>query len=203
MSERRARRQSGTFFVTICGLVAASAFAAPAGPRPVKPAGIVVEDVHARSVRPLAGKARKGTLLVFIAHDCPISNTYAPEVGRICKEYARRGIAPYIVYTEREITAKDARKHAADYSYPCPALLDPQRKLVRYTGARMTPEAVLLSAGAKVIYRGRIDDTYIDFGKRRDAPTTHDLRNAIDALLANKPVSPAKTTVVGCWIPDL
>src|SRR5438128_1061080 len=77
-----------------------------------KPDSVVVKDVEGRSVRPLAGKARKATLLFFIAHDCPISNGYAPEMARICKAYEARGVTTYVVYVERDIKPADARKHA-------------------------------------------------------------------------------------------
>jgi hypothetical protein len=124
-------------------------------------------------------------------------------MARICKAYEVRGIAAYVVYVEQDLKPADAQKHARDFRFPCTALMDPQRKLVRFTGARMTPEAVLVAPGGKIVYRGRIDDTYIDYGKRRDTPQSRDLRRSIDAHLDHKPVSPSRTQVVGCFIPDV
>jgi hypothetical protein len=53
------------------------------------------------------------------------------------------------------------------------------------------------------VYHGRIDDRFIDFGKSRTQPTTHDLSSAIEAVLAGKQVSSAVTKAIGCYISDL
>jgi hypothetical protein len=53
-----------------------------------------------------------------------------------------------------------------------------------------------------VLYRGRIDDRVADFGKRRVEPTRRDLRLALDAILAGKPVPARRTKAVGCYIPE-
>jgi hypothetical protein len=52
-------------------------------------------------------------------------------------------------------------------------------------------------------YRGRIDDLYPELGKKRAAPTKRDLREALAAVLAGKPVPVPRTEAVGCSIPDL
>jgi hypothetical protein len=197
--------------LAVCSLIAGAVLLGrqPAPALPEKPPAkvtksraISVSDVSGKAVRPLEAKNRRATLLFFIAHDCPISNGYAPEMARICKAYEGKRVASYVVYVEQDLKSDEAAKHAHEFRYPCPALLDPSRKLVKLTGARMTPEAVLLTPDTKVVYRGRIDNRYVTYGKRRDQPTSRDLRNALDALLANRPVKPAKTPVIGCFIPD-
>ena len=55
----------------------------------------------------------------------------------------------------------------------------------------------------KLVYHGRIDDRFIDFGKSRPEATVHDLQNAIDAALAGRKVTPAETKAIGCYIADL
>ena len=49
-------------------------------------------------------------------------------------------------------------------------------------------------------YRGRIDDTYFGYGKRRFAATHHDLRDALEAVLSGKPVHERTTEAIGCFI---
>src|SRR5581483_764026 len=66
-------------------------------------------------------------------------------------------------------------------------------------GAKRTPEVFLLDAGRAIRYHGRIDDQY-GVGFRREAPTRRDLREALDELLAGKPVSTPRTEVAGCVI---
>jgi hypothetical protein len=58
-------------------------------------------------------------------------------------------------------------------------------------------------AGPRMLYRGRIDDRYVDFGRARPAPTTRDLREVLQALAAGSTLTLRTTPVVGCFIPPL
>jgi thiol-disulfide isomerase/thioredoxin len=142
----------------------------------------------------------KAVVLLFVGYDCPISNGYTPEVLRLCKEYTPKKVAFCVVYAEADITKDDARKHAKEYGYTCPAILDPEMKLARKVGATVKPEAAVLSPKGELLYRGRINDLYIDFGKKRPQATTHDLKNALDAVLTGKAIPIARTKAVGCYI---
>ncbi|HZY89933.1 MAG TPA: hypothetical protein VFE78_34240, partial [Gemmataceae bacterium] len=82
---------------------------------------------------------------------------------------------------------------------PFPVLKDFDGRAADALGARRTPEAFLLDAKHVLRYRGRIDDQY-GVGTRRDAPTCRDLKQALDELLAGKPVTTATTDVPGCLI---
>jgi hypothetical protein len=73
---------------------------------------------------------------------------------------------------------------------------------VKFSGATITPEAVVVANG-KVVYRGRIDDRYVEIGVERAAPTTHDLADALTATLAGTPIARPITQAVGCFIADL
>ena len=57
-----------------------------------------------------------------------------------------------------------------------------------------------ISGTEPVSYRGRIDDTYTTYGKRRPKPTTHDLRNALTSILAGRKVATPVTRAIGCQI---
>ena len=145
-----------------------------------------------------AGK--KAVVLLFIARDCPVSNAYAPEIERIIARYTPLKITFTLVYPDPDTSLAAARQHAKDYGYTCPLLLDPAHKLVRRAGATVTPEAAVFAPGGRLLYRGRIDDLYLGFGKRRDAATRHDLRDALDAVLVGRPVASPKTQAIGCFI---
>jgi len=164
------------------------------------PDSIAVRDVHGATVHPLENSQRKATCFLFVSTDCPISNKYAPEYGRIVKQYAPKGVAFYVVYTDAEGKPADAARHWKDFGYPCNGLLDPKHLLVKRAGATVTPESALFDAGGKLVYRGRIDDLYLDFGKPRYVATVHDLRRSLDAVLAGKPVPIKTTKVIGCTI---
>jgi len=177
-----------------------------AEPGPASPPGVSaaarmsVSDVKGALHRPLSDDGQKATVLFFVLHDCPISNSYAPEINRIVEAYGNRDVRCYIVYVESDLSARAARRHVKDFKFKCPALLDPSHLLVNYTKATVTPEAAVLSAKGVLLYRGRIDDRVTDFGKSRVEPTRRDLRQALDAILEGKPVPTPFTKAVGCYI---
>jgi peroxiredoxin len=167
-----------------------------------KAAAITVKDVNGETVKPLYDTGQKATVLFFVMHECPIANSYAPEISRITAKYADRGIRSFVVYVESDLTPEQAREHARDYGYKSGALLDPQHLLLKAAGATVSPEAAVLSPSGELLYRGRIDDRAVDFGKRRAEPTHRDLHLALDALLAGKPLPARLTKAVGCYIPE-
>ena len=145
----------------------------------------------------------KATVFVFVATDCPNSNTYAPLLAGLYREYASRGVAFFNVYSDPQETAATVRKHDMDFQVPFAALLDPKQTLARETGARSTPEVVILSREGKELYRGRVDDRFVDFGKTRYQPTQNDLKDALDAILDGKAVAHPVTRALGCAIPGI
>src|SRR5262249_9228415 len=142
---------------------------------------IVLIDTDGKVQAPLALHDRRATVLFFLLPDCPISNAYAPEIKRICTDYAHEQVATFVVYVDPDLSADDARRHAQDYGYNCPVLRDTNLELVRQTGVTIAPEVALLGSDGRLVYRGRIDDLYADYGKRRAQAGQHDLRNALDA----------------------
>jgi hypothetical protein len=146
----------------------------------------------------------KAIVFIFTSTDCPVSNRYAPEIRRIADAFGSKGAAFRLVYVSRSEDAKAIREHMAAYSYggAFEPLRDTNQALVKFTGATITPEAVVV-AGGHVVYRGRIDDRYVDLGRERPAATTRDLFDALTAVLAGKPAPHATTQAVGCFISDL
>jgi len=153
---------------------------------------------HARSS--LSTSNHTATVLVFIQPDCPISNQYAPTLERLREDFAPRKVAFRLVYPDKDVTAARARRHLKDYRLSWETLLDPQHVLVDQTGVGVTPECVVLDTQGKQRYRGRIDNRYVDFGKKRPQPTRHDLKEALEAVLTGKPVAEKETKAVGCYI---
>lgn len=150
----------------------------------------------------LQEKSLKATALLFITNDCPISNSYAPDWNALCKTYRAKRIAFYVVYVAVDAPAKEIQKHYKDFQYTCPALLDKNHALAKRVKATITPECVVLSPKGETLYQGRIDDRHIDFGVKRYAPRTRDLRDALDAIAQGKRVAVSKTKAVGCFIPN-
>jgi hypothetical protein len=140
----------------------------------------------------------------FVDHTCPVSNYYSHEIRRICEAYVGRGVGCALVYVDPTLSDENARKHAAEYGHgDYPKIVDRKHALVAATGVNVTPEAVIVKPGGAIAYRGRIDNFYADFGKPRRFATEHDLRDALDAVLAGKPAPNPETKPVGCYIPEL
>jgi hypothetical protein len=137
------------------------------------------------------------TVLVFTSASCPIANRYAPELGRLHDRFA--AARWWLVYVDRGVPLAGLRQHAREHRYPFAALYDGAHTLSRRTGARVTPEAAVL-VGGRVVYRGRIDDRFADFGKERVAATRHELADAVEAALAGRPVAVPAAEALGCAI---
>ena len=142
------------------------------------------------------------TVLVFTTTDCPISNRYAPEIKRLAARF--EGSAGFIlVYPVPADSQDDIVAHIKKFGYEkFTTTRDDKQEMVRKTGVTVTPEVVVL-AGGKIMYRGRIDDRYIAFGKDRPEPTVRDLERSLEAILAGKPVPVPQTQAIGCVISDL
>jgi hypothetical protein len=142
------------------------------------------------------------TLLFFLMSDCPIGNQYAKEIQRICSSYGPKGVRCFLVYVDPTMSAGDIRKHMKEFNYTCcSAIQDTHRDLVDKAGAMVVSEVAVFSSKAELKYRGRIDDLYAGLGKPRQVVTHHDLRDALDALIAGRNVPNPVTQAFGCFIP--
>ena len=160
----------------------------------------VTASPAARGVDGVVG--RRATVLLFVSPVCPITNQYAPELAALANAYHARGVAVVRVYSSAGATPEAITKHGAAFGLAqLPALDDRDGRLAALYGATVTPQAVLLDAKRAVRYSGRIDDRFVDRGKSRaTGATTHDLREALDRVLAGKAVAVARTRAVGCAI---
>lgn len=140
---------------------------------------------------------RDGTVLIFYWQDCPICNSYAPEINRISSFYTN--FAFYIVQVDPDLTRAAADKHARDYGLRPKILLDGNHRLVKLAGATVTPETVVFDKKKKVLYRGRIDNLFPSLSQRRAEATEHDLRDALEAIEAGNPIKKQRPAI-GCAI---
>jgi peroxiredoxin len=160
-------------------------------------------DLDGRQIEPLQANDARATVFIFIRTDCPISNSYAPELHRLYDKFARSGVRFWLVYPDPGESSQIIRKHITEYEYRLNVLRDPEHKLVKMTRVQVTPEAAVFSPGGRMVYHGRIDDRYVAFGKTRPAPTTRDLEQVLEAILEGKRVANKTTIAIGCFIPDL
>ena len=161
---------------------------------------LTVRDTDGRSLSLLSPSGRQVDVVFFLSTDCPISNRYAPEIQRICADYRSKDVRCITVYPDAGDVAA-VKRHRQEYGFndTVRAVLDRDHAIVRAVGPHVTPEAAVYSSKGRM-YRGRIDDLYIDVGRARREPTRHDLRAAIDAVLAGRTVAPAETEGIGCFL---
>jgi hypothetical protein len=141
------------------------------------------------------------TVLVFTTTDCPISNRYAPEIHRLSEKFGK-DFTFVFVYPVPADSEEKIREHRGKFGGG-EWRRDPEQNLVKLTGATVTPEVAIVTADRKILYRGRIDDRYIAFGKDRAQPTVRDLERSLEAIIAGKPVPIATTPAIGCFIAEL
>jgi hypothetical protein len=98
---------------------------------------------------------------------------------------------------------RQVRRHLAGYGYAgVPAVVDRDRLAATRVKATITPQAFVIDRSGDIRYRGRIDNLYAALGKRRQQVTSHDLRDALDAVLEGRPVPHPETEALGCFITD-
>jgi hypothetical protein len=145
----------------------------------------------------------KVRVLLFVRTDCPITNRYAPELKRIAAEFKNQSVEFWLIYPDKNETSEAIEKHKSEYQLPGTPVRDPEQTLAKRAQATVSPQAAVFDHAGRLLYSGRIDDRYIDFGKSRPEPSTHDLELAIGAVLAGKPVAQPRTKAIGCYLADL
>jgi thiol-disulfide isomerase/thioredoxin len=159
-------------------------------------------DLAGAAVDPLKQAPGKVIVLIFVRTDCPISNRYAPVIQEMNAKYASMA-AFYLVFPDKDETSEQIRSYLNEYGYKLPALRDPEHALVKKSQVKVTPEVAVFDAKRELVYRGRIDNLYQDFGKARHAATTHELADAIGAAGKGVPPPAAAVDGIGCFISDL
>jgi len=140
-------------------------------------------------------KGKNGTVLIFVAVQCPVSNAYNERMEKLAQDYKARGINVVGINSNAPETAEAVKAHAATNNLTFPILKDAGNKFADQLGATVTPEAYFLDANNKLVYRGRIDNS-----RRGDSISATELRDALDQTLAGKPVAKSSANAFGCSI---
>src|SRR5579872_5825056 len=172
--------------------LAVGASLAPAVDKPVvedgtKAPALTLSGLDGKSVSFNSLRGKTATVVLFISFDCPVSCSYMPEMIELAKTHAEKGVTVVFVCPTDE-PRETVAKAASGFKITVPVLLDPKKEFAAGLKACTTPEAFLLDAEGVVRYRGRIDDAYSTRLKRNREITSHDLLDALGALVAGKPV---------------
>jgi peroxiredoxin len=150
-------------------------------------------DGKEHSLKSLAGS--KGVVILFIATKCPVSNAYNDRMQKLAQDYKAKGINVVGINSNNTEPAAEVKSHAAEKGLTFTILKDEGNKIADRFGANATPEAYLLDASMKLVYHGRIDNS-----KDPAGVASNDLRDAMDELLAGKPISKTGGKAFGCTI---
>jgi hypothetical protein len=151
---------------------------------------------------PFASAAR-ARVLIFVRTDCPITNRYAPELQRLSQKFSGHGAEFWLVYPDPAATPASIERHRGEYNFPGTVLRDPRHSLVKLAHATTAPEAAVFDSAGHLQYHGRIDDRWVNPGTVRSAARTHDLEDAIAAVLAGRRPVPSVTQAIGCSLADV
>ena len=146
-------------------------------------------------------------LVIFSCNHCPTAQAYETRIAQLHADYKDKGVALVAIspndpkavrldelgYTDLGDSFEDMKLRAKEHKFAFPYLYDgdTQKTALAY-GVLATPQVFLFDQERKLRYVGRIDDSDVK------TVTSHDTRNALDALLAGKPVPVETTRVFGC-----
>jgi hypothetical protein len=141
------------------------------------------------------------TVYIFLLEDCVISQNYTLPLKKLYEQYAPKGIAFLGVFPNRISNERTIAAFKNTYQLPFEMKYDYFQTLTKSLNATVTPEVVVFNHNSKtVLYSGRIDNTYVRVGQRRQVITTSELEDALEATLLHQPITVAQTQPIGCYI---
>lgn len=141
----------------------------------------------------------KATVVCFLGAECPLARLYGPKLNEMQAAYAAQGVQFIGVNSNQQDSLEDVKQYVKRYEISFPMAKDYNNEVADRFHAVRTPEVFVLDQQLTVRYRGRIDNQYLP-GISRAETTTHDLKNALDQLLAGKPIEVSETKPNGCFI---
>ena len=145
---------------------------------------------------------RPALVVVFMCNHCPFVKHIAPQLAQFAYEYQQKGVAVVGINsndtsTHPEDSPEQMVHEAEAQGYTFPYLYDEQQEVAIAYRAACTPDFFLFDAQRKLVYRGQFDSSRPGSG----IPVTGaDLKHAVDAVLAGKPVPEPQRPSLGCNI---
>jgi peroxiredoxin len=158
-------------------------------------------DTNGKTVS-LSDFAGRPVLVMFICNHCPFVKHISAQLAQIGRDYQPRGagilgISSNDVANYPDDSPAKMKEEVKRTGYTFPYLYDESQAVAKAYRAACTPDLYLFDAGHRLVYRGQLDDSRPGNG----LPVTgKDLRAAMDAVLAGKPVSPDQKASIGCNI---
>lgn len=143
---------------------------------------------------------KETTVYVFLSETCPICQNYTLTLKELYSKYKDQQIRMIGIFPNHYSTQKEIDAFRKQYSIPFPLTLDADGVFTKHFKAEVTPEVFVEDKTGKLIYSGRIDDTFYAIGKRRTVITSNELADTLEAISKGKEIKNNKTQAVGCII---
>lgn len=163
-----------------------------------KASDFTLKNVDGRMVSLADYKDAKGFIIIFDCNTCPYSKAYNERITRLNDNFLVKGY-PVIAINANDGSGDsydDMVRIAKKKNYKYPFLFDETQQVAKVYGATNTPHVFVLTKELKVVYIGAIDDNARD----AEAVTKPYVEEAVNALMAGKPVPVPKTKAIGCGI---
>ena len=179
-----------------------------ADPTPAKPpVGIKLVETtlthpataKSTSLLEVAGDKPQAVLVFFFDTSCPVCQNYLVNLEKLAKSKAEAGLRVIGVNSRVTDTPQRILQHTKEMGLSFPVLRDDHGKLAAKLGIDRVPCALVLDEGFTVRYRGRVDDQHTP-GISRAKPTTHELKDALESVLAKEEVKIPWTATSGCLL---
>lgn len=144
---------------------------------------------------------RKVLLVLFICRHCPFVRHVQRELARLGRDYRESAGIVGISSNDADRYDDDSPESLKEWALECgftfPVCFDATQSVAKAYTAACTPDPFLFDEKRLLVYRGQLDDSRPGNGK---SPTARDIRAALDAALAGKPVAPVQRPSAGCNI---
>jgi len=132
---------------------------------------------------------------MFVSTRCPVSNAYNERMVALAKKYAAQSVAFMGIDADQNEPKAEIASFSKEHGFTFPVLVDRGNKVSDAYNAHVTPETYVIDSKGVLVYHGRIDNDM-----DTENVKTHELADALDAMLAGKPVVRAQTKAFGCSI---
>jgi len=147
-------------------------------------------------------KGLKATVIMFICNHCPFVKHVNKQLAQLAKDYKSKGVN-FVAISSNDVEnyPQDAphlmKQNAIEQGFIFPYLYDQTQEVAKAYDAACTPDFYVFNEDLALVYRGQLDDSRPGNG----LPVTgQDIRNTLEALLSNKPITVMQKPSIGCNI---
>ena len=160
-----------------------------------------LDGVDGETYAPQSFQDTKVLVVMFTCNHCPYVQAYEERLIKLQSNFKEKNVSFVAINANDEVSYPEDSfenmvKRAKEKGYNFPYLRDKTQDIAKFFGATYTPEVFVFDENKILQYHGRIDDNW----QEPDKVTKQNLKDAIEAMLENKPVDRANTQAIGCTV---